>query len=141
MALYDDKWWLLSHIQHSFVFSDDTGNSELVMTARDGHIINQRCRQKAREEGTEAFLDPLLLLDEGDEFDGAAAAAHSFEIRPGGRHGYPRPRCNTEIKLEKLKRDKKNLPKVKTINFKENPLPLSPEELEQLFPRKEISAR
>ena len=86
-------------------------------------------------------MDPLLLLDEAgatEEADGAAA--HSFEIRLG-RHGYPRPRCNTEIKLEKLKRDKRNLPKVKTINFKENPAPLTPEELDELFPRKEITAR
>ena len=31
MALYDNPLWLLSHIRHSFVVSDDTGNSELVM--------------------------------------------------------------------------------------------------------------
>ena len=93
------------------------------------------------------FLDPLLLLDEGDEFD--AAAAHSFEMRGmmGGGRGYPggsRPRCNTEIKLEKLKRlrdDKKNLPKVKTINFRDSPAILTPQELDELFPRKEISGR
>lgn len=137
MALYDDKWWLLSHIQHSFVFSDDTGNSEMVITARDTKAINDKCKVAAKAEGTAHFVDPLLLLaDESEELDGA----HSFEIRLG-RHGYPRPRCNTEIKLEKLKRDKKNLPKVRTINFKENPVPLSPQELEELFPRKEISTR
>ena len=31
MALYDNPLWLLSHIRHSFVVSDDTGNSELDM--------------------------------------------------------------------------------------------------------------
>ena len=27
MALYDNKWWLLSHIRHSFLLSDETGNA------------------------------------------------------------------------------------------------------------------
>jgi len=39
MAFYSDKWWLLSHIQHSFVLCDETGNSELVMTAKDNAYV------------------------------------------------------------------------------------------------------
>ena len=27
MALFDNKWWLLSHIRHSFLLSDETGNA------------------------------------------------------------------------------------------------------------------
>ena len=49
-----------------------------------------------------------------------------------------RPRCNTELKLEKMKRDKKNQKHVKTITWKSlKPVSdLPPEELEAMFPTK-----
>jgi len=49
--------------------------------------------------------------------------------------GYHRPRCNTEIKLEKMKRDRRNVPKIKTVTWKpaENG-ELTAEELDTFFP-------
>lgn len=35
MALYDNQHWLLSHIRHSYISSDDTGFSEMVMLGED----------------------------------------------------------------------------------------------------------
>mgnify|MGYP006903843605 CR=1 FL=1 len=32
MALHDNSLWILSHIKNSFIVSDTTGNSELVLT-------------------------------------------------------------------------------------------------------------
>jgi len=64
----------------------------------------------------------------------------------GGGGAYMRPRCNTELKLEKMKLDKKNAPpKVKTIQWK-NPVPKNKDKdmadiLEELFPEKDISSQ
>jgi hypothetical protein len=46
MALYDNPLWILSHVRNSFVVSDDTGNSELVMGA-DRYID---CLMKVAEQ-------------------------------------------------------------------------------------------
>ena len=35
MALHDNPLWILSHIQHSFIVSDSTANSQLVLTASE----------------------------------------------------------------------------------------------------------
>jgi hypothetical protein len=35
MALYDNQHWLLSHVRHSYISSDDTGFSEMVMLGED----------------------------------------------------------------------------------------------------------
>ena len=80
MALYDDKWWLLSHISHSFVLSDDTGNAELVMNGRDAADLMNRAKRDAVQEGTEDFLEPLEM---GGDRGGDEYRPHSFEIRAG----------------------------------------------------------
>ena len=47
MALHDNPLWLLSHIRHSFLAGDDTGNCELVLgsandtEAKDAKIVKQ----------------------------------------------------------------------------------------------------
>ncbi len=136
MALYDNKWWLLSHIQHSFVLSDDTGNSELVMTGRDAAFCAERSAARAREEGTEHFLGPLrdccAAQGEAAAADGEAGGggehfrAGSFDIRLGRNQllGFRRARSNTEIKLEKMRRDRRaaetgGATKGRTINWRE----------------------
>ncbi|TRY77863.1 hypothetical protein TCAL_08135 [Tigriopus californicus] len=151
MALYDDPGWLLSHIAHSFVLSDETGACEQVMTAQDAHAFHTPlARVWARQHDTPlAFLQPLEQLHAQDDFE-----PHSYDIRiPGavrggaagaaltGSTGFHRPRSNTEIKLEKMRRDKRNLPKVKTIHWKAHPHPLRPEEIEALFPIKTLPDR
>ncbi len=80
MALYDDKWWLLSHIQNSFVMCDDSGNSELVFAASDRAFAADRAAHMAREEGTEEFLGSLTDYLQQDEQE---AQVGSFEIRLG----------------------------------------------------------
>ena len=54
--------------------------------------------------------------------------------------GYHRPRCNTEIKLDKLKRDRKNVPKVSTVLWREPNEDEAPteEQLDEFFPAKRL---
>ena len=134
MALYDNPLWLLSHVRHSFLAGDDTGNSELVLgsstntEAKDAKIIEHVLGYK-----------PLPLSgrlndyeeDENDsDEDDMRSGPRSLQIRPygrgnnplygvgpgGGGAAYMRPRCNTELKLEKMKQDKKNAPPKVKVN-------------------------
>ena len=52
--------------------------------------------------------------------------------------GYHRPRCNTEIKLDKLKRERKNLPKVTTVVWRDPDETLTEDQMEDLFPAKHL---
>ncbi len=85
MSLYADKWWLLSHIQHSFTISDSTGHSEQVMTASDKAFTDARIRQMAKEEGTACMLADTDTEDEDEETQDGAAAA-SYDILLGTKH-------------------------------------------------------
>ena len=86
MALYDNPLWILSHIRNSFVVSDDTGNSELVMAA-DKY---PECLETiAKQEAVEPFLK-LEETEADDEF-----RPKSLEIRLGTNPVGYRPRCIT----------------------------------------------
>lgn len=131
MALYDNPLWTLSHIRNSFVVSDDTGNSELVIS---GDSFTESLKKLALREA----FEPYLNLNDSDPEEKFRPG--SLEIRPGlMTHGY-RPRCNTEIQLEKLKRDRKNAQNVKTVSWRQAPTTstLSEADLNEFFPRKEI---
>lgn len=92
MALYDNKWWLLSHIQHSFLLSDDTGNTEMVFTRNDENKVRKECAKRAEEEGTKTFFEAAVAHeklqigggggnDDKEEEEDETDAAHSYEIR------------------------------------------------------------
>ena len=163
MALYDNPLWLLSHVRHSFLAGDDTGNSELVLgsstntEAKDAKIVEHVLGYKPLP--LTARLDDYEEEENESDDDDLRHGQRSLQIRPygrgnnplyglgpgvGGGGAYMRPRCNTELKLEKMKQDKKNAPpKVKTIQWK-NPVPKNKDKdmadiLEELFPEKDIS--
>jgi len=132
MALYDNPLWTLSHVRNSFVVSDDTGNCELVIC---GDSFTESIKSLAKKEAYE----PFLCLNDNDPEEKFCPG--SLEIRPGlMTHGY-RPRCNTEIQLEKLKRDRKNAQNIKTVSWRRanTPSTLSEADLVEFFPRKEIT--
>lgn len=61
MALFDDRRFLLSHINHSFITGDDTGICEVVMLDEDVfENQHQRCLQfeGLDNENPENRLDP-----------------------------------------------------------------------------------
>lgn len=165
MALYDNPLWLLSHVRHSFLAGDDTGNSELVLgsstntEAKDAKIVEHVLGYKPLP--LTARLDDYEEEENESDDDDLRHGQRSLQIRPygrgnnplyglgpgvGGGGAYMRPRCNTELKLEKMKLDKKNAPpKVKTIQWK-NPVPKNKDKdmadiLEELFPEKDISSQ
>ena len=131
MALHDNPLWILSHIQNSFVVSDTTGNSELVLTNDN----KSHLPILAEKHGISAYLDKALEItsnsdeDDEDECDGLS---RSIEIRIGRNL---RPRCNTERKLEKLKHDRSKQNDVQTISWKESE-PIEGNAVENLFPKK-----
>ena len=63
MALHDNPIWILSHIQNSFVVSDSTGNSELVLTNDNKNHINAL----AEQHKATVYLDKGLELASDDE--------------------------------------------------------------------------
>ena len=165
MALYDNPLWLLSHVRHSFLAGDDTGNSELVLgsstntEAKDAKIVEHVLGYKPLP--LTARLDDYEEEENESDDDDLRHGQRSLQIRPygrgnnplyglgpgvGGGGAYMRPRCNTELKLEKMKLDKKNAPpKIKTIQWK-NPVPKNKDKdmadiLEELFPEKDISSQ
>jgi hypothetical protein len=132
MALYDNPLWILSHIRNSFVVSDDTGNSELVLA---GDKFPEFLEKIAERES----VVPYLKLEEAETED--EFRPKSLEIRVGTNPLGYRPRCNTEIQLEKMKRERKNAPNIRTISWRPPSDELSQEELDKMFPRKEPQLR
>ena len=130
MALHDNKLWILSHIKNSFIVSDTTGNSELVLTNEVKPHLNGIVEEKSLV--MEKSLNPFDEESEDEE------DKSSIEIRAGRNH--LRPRCNTERKLEKMKQTKKQQIPVQTVSWRE----ASPEDptneqgdVIELFPKKE----
>uniref|UniRef100_A0A0K2TSX1 CRIM domain-containing protein n=1 Tax=Lepeophtheirus salmonis TaxID=72036 RepID=A0A0K2TSX1_LEPSM len=113
MALYDNKLFVLSHIRHSYILSDDTGNASNVLGPGDVDY---------------SFLGSSCNGEENEE-------CRSFDIRSGMSH---RLRSNTEIKFEKFKRERRNAPqKTKIISWFDPEDPIDPSVAEQLFILKE----
>ena len=65
MALHDNPLWILSHIQNSFVVSDSTGNSELVLT--NDHKVHLPAL--AKEHEASVYLDKGLEIASDEEDD------------------------------------------------------------------------
>ena len=130
MALHDNPLWILSHIKNSFIVSDTTGNSELVLTNEVKSHLGGIADEKSL--AMEKSLNPFD--DESEE----ETDKSSIEIRAG--RNPLRPRCNTERKLEKMRQIKKQQVPVQTVSWRE----ASPEDLTneqgdviELFPKKQ----
>ncbi|CAG2109000.1 unnamed protein product [Medioppia subpectinata] len=126
MAFYDDKRFILSHIRHSFITCDDTGMCEMVM-------LNESIRNKYLDD--EDVLKSLELETKSE----LSEAAQSYDIMSDMELIGVRRRSNTAQRLERLKKEKKSQAKVRTIPWKTNPNPLSESEINELFPKKELS--
>ncbi|CAH0559047.1 unnamed protein product [Brassicogethes aeneus] len=102
MALYDNKYWLLSHIRNSFITTDDTGLCELVMMGDTKdikkHILSQ-----------ETYSEPEGSEDDEDELE-----PQSYDIETEFEFG--RERSNTAVQLEKFE-NKKKLHRIKHIKW------------------------
>lgn len=63
MALYDNKHWLLSHIRHSFIFSDETGYSEMVMMDEDLRVPSMKAYPGLDQDDEDEEGDLARSLD------------------------------------------------------------------------------
>ncbi|XP_046403798.1 stress-activated map kinase-interacting protein 1 [Ischnura elegans] len=128
MALYDNKHWLLSHIQNSFVSSDNTGICEMVMLGEEipkklANLSKLDCYPGMKEDS-----------DDGDDMD---LLAQSFELQSELGFGGHRLRSNTAQRLEQLDKERRKAAKVRHVKWEYNPN-ISEEDREDMFTRKEL---
>ncbi|KAF5299340.1 hypothetical protein FQA39_LY02513 [Lamprigera yunnana] len=128
MALYDNKLWLLSHIRNSFISTDDTGMSEIVMVRDDV--------PKELADKLDWCRDPEDSDDDEDDMTREPYDMHldmDLEVH--------RQRSNTAVRLEKMDIAKKRAAKVKNIKWEVSPVPPSSEELSEIFVRKDLRTK
>lgn len=121
MALYDNKYWLLSHIRNSFISTDDTGTCELVMVGEDINPL---------KASLEHYPDPNDKSDSDDD----DLTIKSCDI---GMDFGMRARTNTAAKIEKLENARKKIAKMKIIKWNEQDTTYSKEQLDEMFQRVE----
>ncbi|XP_057669959.1 stress-activated map kinase-interacting protein 1 [Diorhabda carinulata] len=124
MALYDNKYWLLSHIRNSFMSTDDTGMCELVMSGEAKDI-------KDHIKSTEPYPDPESSDDEEDEFE-------SFDFQLDMDFNI-RERSNTATQIEKLELIRKKAAKMRHIKWETNKGLNKDVDIDELFAKKDIN--
>ncbi|EEZ99088.1 Target of rapamycin complex 2 subunit MAPKAP1-like Protein [Tribolium castaneum] len=123
MALYDNKYWLLSHIRNSFISTDDTGMCELIMTGEEG--VRKHLKQS---------LDSYPDDEDSEDEDDLSHESYDLQLDTD----FPlRYRSNTAVRLEKLEQVKKRTGRIKHIKWETNKNELSEEQIDQLFVKKE----
>ncbi|XP_070497133.1 stress-activated map kinase-interacting protein 1 [Chironomus tepperi] len=149
MATFNNKHWLLTHIRNSFISTDDTGISELVMNSDDlaKNLANSYSKMKL-SPGNNTVVDesvfyiyPDLINEEEDSED---LLSQSFDINftQEGPFAF-RFRTNTAAKLEKISEIRKKQSLVKTVKVDDSIIKLN-QEIEddsQLFVRKEVNTK
>ncbi|KAG0712304.1 Target of rapamycin complex 2 subunit MAPKAP1 [Chionoecetes opilio] len=125
MATYDDRHWILSHIQNSYVTSDDTGLCEVVVQQEAGSapVVDFPCLATADSPPHPSNDDP---------------PAHSLDIAPDMDFVGHRQRSYTAQRLEVMRREKKNASRVKRVVWRHNTAPIDESELNELFARKAV---
>ncbi|CAG9817893.1 unnamed protein product [Phaedon cochleariae] len=121
MSLYDNKYWLLSHIRNSFISTDDTGMCELIMVgeSKDAKQHLRSAEPYPEPEGSEDEEDEFELFDMHQDMD--------FSIRE---------RSNTAAQLEKLEHARKKTSKMKHVKWEtKDPV----QEFEDIFVKKDIT--
>ncbi|CAG9837722.1 unnamed protein product [Diabrotica balteata] len=124
MALYDNKYWLLSHIRNSFISTDDTGMCELVMCGETKNIQHHL-------KTTESYPDSATSEDEEEDFE-------SFDLQIDMDFNI-RERSNTAAQIEKLELARKKAAKMRHIKWESNGQPINWNNFDDLFVKKDIS--
>lgn len=108
MALYDNKYWLLSHIRNSFISTDDTGMCELVMV---GETLPKHLVQE---------LDIYPDSEEEDEEDEIEHESYDIQLDTDFSHSAHRQRSYTAVRLEKMDQARKRAAKIKNVKWDNN---------------------
>ncbi|CRL01041.1 CLUMA_CG014505, isoform A [Clunio marinus] len=150
MATYNNKHWLLSHIRNSFVSTDDTGISELVMNSDDlakslalmhSKQLTMSPSPISGSEGNYRSMDENFYiypgLDAPEEED--ELLSQSFDINFAQEGPFFRFRTNTDAKLDKMNDMRKKQAQIKTIKCDDTIVKLNEEmdDNDELFIRKD----
>lgn len=142
MALFDDRRFLVSHIRNSFVTGDDTGMCELVMLSDDAppsELLQSYVYKDGGVGGALVLeLEPFPASVEAPTEELGQSYDIVSELELLGAH---RRRSNTAQRLERLKKERRQQARLRHVLWKE-PLPreLTPSEVDQFFPCKDVSA-
>ncbi|XP_029670981.1 target of rapamycin complex 2 subunit MAPKAP1 [Formica exsecta] len=126
MALYDNQYWLLSHIRDSFLAMDDTGMCEIVMLGED-------IPKQLKANGT---LQCYPGMEDSDDED-LDAMAESYDVQMDMEFSH-RQRSNTAQRLEKMDIERKKAAKVKHVKWEHNLNAVTPTDQSELFQRKDF---
>ena len=147
MALVDDPEWLLSHIQHSFITSDDTGMCEMVIQPNDLYTLDEHRERLRRQAEADKVADEkeMQLRSSGagtssvpnETVRKEVIRAPSPDILSGWDFGVRR-RSNTAQKLERIRKERQSRIKIKTVHWKQMPQRFVNEHLDTMFEKKEI---
>ncbi|KAK2705611.1 stress-activated map kinase-interacting protein 1-like isoform X2 [Artemia franciscana] len=100
--MFIQKSWLLGHIKKSFIYTDDSGMSDSCLHRSDeSHWLREANNELSDSEEEDARRQ----MSDFDQDDGGAS----------------RFRCNTTVRLEKLKNQQKEASETKIVKWK-NPL-------------------
>ncbi|XP_067661871.1 target of rapamycin complex 2 subunit MAPKAP1-like [Haliotis asinina] len=136
MAMMDDVDFLISHIRNSFITSDDTGMCELIIETDEAERTNARAQSFSTYANWNKCDSPPSPVDSG--LDTSDELSHSYDILPDMDYGAHRRRSNTAQRLERLKKEKRNQCKVKTISWKDSQTNYSADDKGHLFEKKEV---
>ncbi|CAG9865287.1 unnamed protein product [Phyllotreta striolata] len=139
MALYDNKYWLLSHIRSSFISTDDTGAIRcLIIQKMYAANVSGMCELvmsgESRDVQThlksaEPFPDPDSSEDDEDDF-------LSYDLQMDADFNI-RERSNTAAQIEKFELARKRASKTKSVKWESKQECRA--DINELFVRKDLS--
>ncbi|XP_077986303.1 target of rapamycin complex 2 subunit MAPKAP1-like [Glandiceps talaboti] len=134
MALIDDPAFIIAHIRHAYLTSDDSGMSEMVIVNEDN---DYKSREKVTERGQGSEVNRTILDEYG--YHDHDNYAESYDVESTFDIGIRR-RSNTAARLEKLKQQRKNQPRTKHIQWKDRPIPYNEDDT-SYFEKKEVQSK
>ncbi|KAG5675063.1 hypothetical protein PVAND_005000 [Polypedilum vanderplanki] len=147
MATFNNKHWLLCHIRNSFISTDDTGISELVMSSDNlaKNLANSYANASTSGSSSMPTNDEISfyvypdLINNNDE-DEEDLLSNSFDINFTQEFAF-RFRTNTAAKLEKISEMKKKQSQIKVVKIDDTVIKLNQEagDDSELFVRKDLS--
>ncbi|XP_072176722.1 target of rapamycin complex 2 subunit MAPKAP1-like [Diadema setosum] len=137
MALLDDPAFIIAHIRHAFITSDDTGMCEMAIMNED---IDWPQKKKELEEKRKLAKVPFDSFDNDQGYDDVDIYGESYEIESSFDYSF-RHRSNTAVRLEKLRQDRMTQTQCRRIQWKEGASDFPDEELDDLFGKKEVKPK
>ncbi|XP_072016011.1 target of rapamycin complex 2 subunit MAPKAP1-like isoform X2 [Amphiura filiformis] len=134
MALLDDPNFIIAHLRHAFITSDDTGMCEMAIMNED---VDWPERKKELEEKRRKPWSQFYNVDPDQTFDDLDIYADSYEIESSFDYGF-RQRSNTAVRLEKLRQDRMVQNQCRKVQWKDDGMEFLDEELDDLFKKKKV---